>query len=164
MNIFSRENCYLSHSRDQLTGPKTCFCSASFPIPLPAPQFSLQSREGFLLPHVILMVPSLRPKLPTLPLESRLQLNDIGSQATASRPRWPRSRQQIRFPQVRFVPCYFLPLHPRRRDRACLARSRLVLLRQVPLCVTILDSCVRAIWASIRCEAEEGMACAVGQL
>jgi hypothetical protein len=64
----------------------------------------VQPREGFLPLHVILMAPSLRPKLPTLPLDSRLQLNNIGSKPVVSPPHLPRSHQQICFPRGRSVP------------------------------------------------------------
>jgi hypothetical protein len=43
-----------------------------------------------LLLHVplILILPWLRLKLPILPLDSRLQFNNIGSEAATNRPRW----------------------------------------------------------------------------
>jgi hypothetical protein len=56
-----------------------------------------------LLLHVILMVPSLQPKLLTLPLDSLLQFKTIGSEAAENRPRWLSSKDPLSSDAIRPV-------------------------------------------------------------
>jgi hypothetical protein len=78
-----------------------------------------------LLLHTILIIPSLQPKLSTLPLDSRLQLNKIGSETASNCPRWPGFsstdplssgairpvllRPAASVPPQSSLPCAFLP-------------------------------------------------------